>query len=223
MIYWASSGGASNADIQKRNLEFAARELEKCSSRGESFVYVVPAFIIFDMTILGVHYTENSPVDPSCYAGQVCLTAENMIYDYEYGYVVRTMPLIDSGVVFDRIEMMRHGHYDDRKVSDTSFQFSSRHVIEDVADNIVNNSNTTFPKIQHLFSAIRFTTSYIAFQMLGEDHNIEFDPSGEIIFQELSSSLNTSKLEGRNAHRLANWTFEVGENIVNGLKCQKVI
>ena len=83
MIYWASSGGASNADIQKRNLEFAARELEKCSSRGESFVYVVPAFIIFDMTILGVHYTENSPVDPSCYAGQVCLTAENMIYDYE--------------------------------------------------------------------------------------------------------------------------------------------
>jgi len=221
MIYWASAAGASDIDIQKRNLEFAARELDKCSSCGESYVYVVPAHIIFDMTVPGRCYTEFSCISPTCYAGEICVVAENMVFEYEHGYIIRRLPLIEGNFISTRLDRIRHGYYEGKKIVDTSFQFSSRTVIEDVALDIVNSPNTKSPHIQHLFSGIRFTVSYIAFQLLGEECGIEFDPNGDVVFQDIPSSLCTDTSNARRARHLSHWTYDIGERKLAALRCPK--
>jgi len=227
MIYWASTSGTSDADIQKRNLEFAAQELDRCSSRGESFVYVVPAEIIFDMKTPGVRHTEHSTVCPSCYAGQVCLTAENRVHEYEHGYILRIMPLIDSGHLHYLFDHMRHGAYNGEKTTETSFQFSSRQVVEEMAKSITNMTSKSLerPRIQHVCSPIRFTTSYIIFSLLGEDPGIELssDSTAWRIFPDLPASFCTENADDRQVRHIMRWTHQIGERTLKDLRCPRVI
>lgn len=226
MIYWASTGGASEAEIQKRNLDFAVQELAKCAPHGESFVYVVPAEVMFDMRVNGRRFLESDPVAPTCLAGQICQVMEGRVLEYEHGYVIRIMPLIDSGIILTRLDWMRHGYYNGKQVVDTSFQFSSRYVIDDMANTLVRTERRhEFPRVYHHFSGVRLTTSYIAYMLLGEAHlEIEFNETGGKIFPDLPSSLHTEHVDGDgngtawNSSRLCQWTYEIGERTLERMR-----
>lgn len=177
MIYWASATAASDSEIQRRNLDFAAQELAKCEPRGEQFFYVEPAEIMFDMSAPSTRIVESTPLNPSCYAGSVAQIMEQRVLEYSHGHVIRTAPFIESAPFQQVFSDMRCGLYGGCVLLEQSFQFSSRWAVAEIGRCTIAGTrefHEELGSLRHICSGIRFTTSYIAFQLLGEDFNIDF-------------------------------------------------
>ena len=223
MIYWASIGGMSDSEIQKKNLEFAAQKLVSCELRGEFFVYVIPANEIFHMCKPGSIYMESSPTTAHTFAGKVSLLMEEQVLASPYGYVLRVMPAIDGKLILPIIKNIANGDYRGHTLLDSSFQFSSTSIINDCAKFIEAQEDEELRhiRLRHVFSATRFSLSYIAYYLLGEDHGIEFNDNGDEVIVDMPSSLR-SMHAGRMVHHLAQTCLMAGEQQLETVKCQIV-
>ena len=188
MIYYASKPGAHPDLIQKLNLEFAAQELATCESRGEVFVYIVPACMMFDFSVPG-RIVESTPPTPQEYCGAIIAVAEDMVRRSDMGYVLRVMPFVET--VSDTFKSICRGAYSRKRIHDVMFQFSSRRAVEDIAGTMVADRQyaESVGHIRHVFSRSRFSTSYVFFRLLAEEAaDTEFDSDGLSIFPDRAAS-----------------------------------
>jgi len=191
MIYYASESGAHHL-VQKWNLELAAQELALCESRGEIFIYVVPACIMFDFHVPG-KIVESTPRSTQGNVGAVTAVAEDMILESDMGYILRVMPFLDKQELIEVFEPIHRRTYNGQKIHDVLFQFSSRHAVAEMARtmSVDRTYAESVGRVRHVFGNSRISTSYIFFRLLEEEDaaEVEFDPDGLTLFPVFPASL----------------------------------